>query len=676
MGIVRSAVRASASSMGGIATPEKDIINWITGGVESASGVIVDQETALHYSAFFGGVRVISEDLGGLPLFVYERLERGKRRATEHQLYGLLHDQPNDMMTSVQLRETLQGHALTWGDGVAYLVTHPRTGTIEEIWPLRPDRIRIKVRRMGNGRFERFYDYFDEVNGIAVRLRSDEVLHISGLGFNGVHGYSVVEHGRNSIGLGLATERYGSAFFGNGSRPGGVLSHPGEVPERARKRISADWENLHKGLDRAQRIAILEEGVTWQQIGIAPEDAQFLETRKLQVTEMARWLRLPPHKIGDLERATFANIEEQQLDYVTSALRIWLVRWEQAILTQLFAAEERRRFFAEHLVDGLLRGDTMKRYQAYAVGRNWGWLSADDVRELENQNPIPEGRGEVYLVPLNMVPAPRPEDADVIDGEIVEDDDKPGATRAIEAARDARGRGLASRRRIAQSFSPLIKDADRRLVKLEHQEISSLVRRHLTRSRSTSAFIADVEDLYQGPIRERMTERWRPIITAFAAEIAADAAADVGHDDEVDLTRWSAAYTASHVGYRVNSSIGQLRRIVEGAATVEEAADAVTTRIGEWVEKRPGKTVGRQTIQLPNAAARQTYNDVGVTRLQWMAFGDCPYCTSLDGAIVGISETFLAAGEEIQDGDQKLSVSNDVFHPPAHQGCVCQIVPA
>jgi len=405
MGFARSVARASIVGSSGIATPEKWVEDWFSGGSATAAGVTVNHDTALQYSAFFGGVRVIAEDLGGLPLHVYERLERGKRRAPEHPLYSLLHDEPNDMMTSVQLREVMQGHMLTWGDGVAYVVSDPRTGTIEELWPLRPDRLKIKVRRTGAGTFERFYDYADSENGIYARLSAEQVLHVSGLGFDGVRGYSVVEYGRNSIGLGLATEHFGSAFFGNGSKPGGVLQHAGTVSDPARKRIKADWENLHRGLDKAQRIAILEEGVTWQSIGIPPNDAQFLETRKLQVTEMARWLRLPPHKIGDLERATFSNIEQQQLDYVTTALRIWLVRWEQAIHSQLIAPFERRRFYAEHLVDGLLRGDTVARYQAYAVGRNWGWLSADDVREKENMNPLPDGQGEVYLIPLNTVPA-------------------------------------------------------------------------------------------------------------------------------------------------------------------------------------------------------------------------------------------------------------------------------
>ncbi len=431
---VRSAARASSGPLSGIATPEKWVVDWWTGDVANSSGVRVDQETALMYAPFFAGVRVIAEDLGALPLFLYERLKRGKARATSHPLYTLLHDAPNDMMGAMAFREALQGHALTWGGGAAYVVTHERTGVIEELWPLRPDRLHVKVRQLGRGRAERWFQYVDDVNGIYANLAPGEVLYVNGLGFDGLRGYSVVELAANSIGLGLATEHYGAKTFSNGSAPAAPCPAENLSPE-ARKRMADDWENIHRGIDRAHRVAILEEGVTWQQVGLPNDANQFLETRKLQVTDMARWLRLPPHKIGDLERATFSNIEQQQLDYVSSALNSWLVRWEQAILTQLLLPEERRRYFVEHLVDALLRGDTMTRYQAYAVGRQWGWMSANDVRERENMNPV-DG-GDAYLVPLNMVPAsgPGPDD----------EDDDTARTAARRRARLLRGRGARER---------------------------------------------------------------------------------------------------------------------------------------------------------------------------------------------------------------------------------------
>lgn len=671
MGIIRSALRASAGPLSGIATPEKWVVDWITGSVGNSAGIRVDEETALTYSAWYGAVRVISEDVAKLPLPLYERMQpRGRRRATDHPLYELLHDAPNDMMSSVILRETLQGHALNQGDGVAQLVLHPRTGAIEEIWPLRPDRLEIRITRTGPGKLQRWYVYRDDVNDIHARLPAHEVLHIGGLAFDGVRGYNPVMLAANSIGLGLATEHHGARFFGNGSRPGGVLSHPGQLSPEARKRMTADWENLHRGLDRQQRIAILEEGVTWQQVGVPNDAAQFLETRKLQITEVARWMRLPAHKINDLERSTFSNIEQQQQDYLDNALDIWLVRWEQAILTQLLLAGERQRFYAEFLRAALLRGDISTRYAAYAIGRQWGWLSANDVLEMENRNPIPGG--DQYLVPLNMVPAGTTGDDD--------QDDDAGRAAAERAARWLR-RGTNSRRRIADAYAPLIEDADRTIAERQQKAVERLVADHLEPrgrgARGTAAFLAAVRELFEGSILEDLTAAWLPIFTAFAGEVAEDAAADVGHEDDVDLEVWVAAYVASHAGYQIASALGQLGTLTEEAETSEDAAAAVRKRLDKWVTERPERTARWQAAQLSNAAAREAWREAGVRRLKWVTVGgSCPFCTKLDGAEVGIAEAFVPAGGEVTGLEESLQVDRTTHHPPLHPGCDCEVVPA
>ncbi|MFY1669503.1 phage portal protein [Plantactinospora sp. WMMB334] len=408
---VPPAARASSGASSGIATPEKWVEEWFAGGASTAAGVWVSEETALHYGPFFAGVNAVSTDIGKLPLPVYERLEpRGKRRAREHPVYRVLHDEPNPIMPPIAVRRTAQGHAITWGTGYLNVVRNGR-GDVVELWPLRPDRVRPEISRPSRtrpGRLEVTYQYVDDVNGIYTRLFPDEVLPVGGLGYDGVRGYSVVTMARQSLGLGMALERFGSAFFNNGARPGGVLKHPKKLSPDGHKRLQADWEQMHRGLDRAQRVAILEEGLEWQDIGIPPEDAQFLETRKLQVSEAARWLRIPPHKIGDLDRSTNNNIEHQGLEYVIDCLGGWLVTWEQMINMRLFTSREKPRLFVEHIVDALTRGDIKSRYEAYAVARQWGLLSGDDWAELENRNPLPGRVGETYWMPLNMGPALAP----------------------------------------------------------------------------------------------------------------------------------------------------------------------------------------------------------------------------------------------------------------------------
>lgn len=655
-GLLRNAARSAMSS--GLATPEKWVVEWFKGGDATTSGVSVSPDTALTYGPFFAGIRVLAEDVGSLPLHVYERLEpRGKRRATDHPLYPLLHSTPNPLMTAVQLRETVQAHVPTWGNGYVEIVRDSR-GRVVELWPLRPDRMQVEVIRRGPGRVNVRYQYRDEVNGISATLHPDQVLHIAGLGFDGVRGYSIVSMARNAIGLGLATEAYGGAFFRNGSRPSGVLQHPKAVSDEARRRMKEDWEAIHQGLDRAQRIAILEEGVTWEQMGIPPEEAQFLETRKMQVEELSRWLRIPPHKLGHLERATYSNIEHQGIDYVTSALRPWLVRWEQALALRAFNSDERARYFAEHLVDGLLRGDTKSRYESYAVARQWGWMSADDVNELENRNPLPDGQGETYLVPLNMV-------------------DAASLTAASDDLHDIRARiGLRSvegRRRLEDSFRPLIIDLDARMAKLERAEVSSLVRRHLDegRGRSTDTFMRAVEDLYRGTVRQRAIDRWQPLMTTYAAEIAAMEASDLGIDTP-DLERWVEAYVAGHVDYRVGSSLGQLQAIVDEGG--EDLTDAITARLDHWVETRPGRTGAWEALAMAGAAARETWRSGGIERMRWQTRGgeDCPGCSSLDGVIVAIDQPFADAGTS----QGQIPVLRKTFHPPLHPGCDCEIVSA
>lgn len=365
----------------------------------SNTGLSVTETTALSVVAVYACVRILSETVASLPLFLYKRLDRGKQRAGDHPLYPLLHDVPNPEMNSFTFRETLMAHLVTWGNAYAEIEWDSYT-KVKALWPLRPDR--MQVWREND---QIVYKYYLPNSAGMVTLPAYRVWHIPGLGFDGLVGYPPITLAREAIGLSLATEEFGARFFGSGAAPGGVLEHPGKLSKDAQDNLRKSWNEMHSGLSNQHRLAILEEGMKWNKIGIPPDDAQFLETRKFQKNEIASFFHIPPHMIGDLERATFSNIEEQALEFVVYTMRPWLVRWEQSINQKLLNPDERADYFAEFLVDGLLRGNIQARYQAYATGRQWGWLSANDIRELENQNPLPGEEGDIYLNPMNMVPA-------------------------------------------------------------------------------------------------------------------------------------------------------------------------------------------------------------------------------------------------------------------------------
>jgi HK97 family phage portal protein len=360
----------------------------------TTSGKTVNERTAMQTTAVYACVRILSETLASLPLHTYKHTDRGKEKAIDHNLYYLLHDEPNPEMTSFVFRETLMGHLLLWGNAYAQIIRDGR-GKVLALYPLLPDK--MKVDRTSAG--ELYYEYQTDTG--PVILRNYEVFHIPGLGFDGLVGYSPIAMAKNAIGMAIATEEYGAKFFANGANPGGVLEHPGVLKDP--KRVRDSWNAVYQGSGNAHRIAVLEEGMKFHSIGIPPEQAQFIATRKFQLNEIARIFRIPPHMIGDLDKSSFSNIEQQSREFVKYTLDPWVSRWEQAIHKSLLKPDEKRQYFVKFNVDGLLRGDYESRMNGYAIGRQNGWLSANDIRELEDMNRIPEDQGgDLYLINGNM----------------------------------------------------------------------------------------------------------------------------------------------------------------------------------------------------------------------------------------------------------------------------------
>ena len=370
----------------------------------STAGKTVTERSAMQMTAVYSCVRILSEAIAGLPLHLYRYGEDGsKQKALDHPLYTLLHDEPNPEMSSFVFRETLMTHLLLWGNAYAQILRNGK-GDVIALYPLMPNKMTVDRDDEGH-----LYYSYQRSNDEALKpnsrviLSPHEVLHIPGLGFDGLVGYSPIAMAKNAIGLAIATEEYGAKFFANGAAPSGVLEHPGTIKDPSRVREA--WQSQFGGSSNSGKVAVLEEGMKYTPISISPEQAQFLETRKFQINEIARIFRVPPHMVGDLEKSSFSNIEQQSLEFVKYTLDPWVVRWEQSIMRGLLSPDEKKQYFAKFNVDGLLRGDYQSRMNGYAVGRQNGWMSANDIRELENMDRIPaEEGGDLYLINGNMLP--------------------------------------------------------------------------------------------------------------------------------------------------------------------------------------------------------------------------------------------------------------------------------
>jgi len=642
-------------------------------GWKVASGVQVNQESALTYSAVFACIRILAETVAVLPLHVYRKLPGGgKEKATEHTLSGILHTDPNDEMTSFHVRETLQGHLASWGNCYAYM-DWARSGYLRALWPLRPDRMSVKRE---NGRLKYIYRLQKpDRKGRTERVwGSERVLHIPGMGFDGVIGYSPIRMARQSIGLALAAEEFGSRFFGNDARPGVVLEHPGQLGSEAHNNLKDSYEEEHGGLTKSHKPLILEEGMTLKEVGIPPEDAQFLQTRKFQIAEVARWYNMPLHKLREMDRQTHNNIEHEGIEFVVYTMMPWLVRWEQVLTKRLLTPRERQQLYIKFNVMGLLRGDMKSRHEAYAIGRNWGWLSADDVRELEDDNPLPDGQGQIYYMPLNMVPADQaasgfsqnPSNSRAIQARSTPSDGF--EERSINAAR--------YRRRLMAAQLPIFQDVTARWLRRERNDVGNKARQ-LLKERSIQEFTLWLQEFYQEHARFISQQMW-PVVRTYAELVAGAAYEEVGESYEEipdELERFARSYANTLGSRHAIRSEERVRAVLQDALdTNEDPEDAITSEMESWPEDRAEDIAQEESSRANNAIAVTAYSLLGVMYLVSRAIGDsCPYCLDLDGTRIGINEFFLQAGVNFQPegAETPLTVKQSKRHPPYHSGCDC-----
>lgn len=641
-----------------LANPD-DFLTSVFGGGESNSGVSVTPESALTNTAILAAVERLSRTVASLPLITYKRLPNGgKERDPSFPLASKLHDAPNDEHTAVEFRQYQMASLLLRGKSYSF-IDRNGAGKVLDLWPLNPAKVELE-RKSG----QLIYTWKPK-GGVGRTFMAHQIHHIHGLSMDGVTGLSPIGLARESIGLGLAAEEYGARFFSGGANAGGILKHPATLSEGAQKRLGTSFDQANMGLSKSHRTMVLEEGLDWTKIGVDPREAQFIELRKFQVRDAARIFGIQPHLIGDLENATFTNIESQGIEYVVYTLGYWLKLFEQAITRDLLSEQERKTHFVEFLVEGLLRGDVAARGEFYWKMFQMGAFSPNDILHLENRNSV-EG-GDRRYVPANMVPVnseglpmlpPRPE----------------SAPRSVPAAiPEVRAHSVAHRLALRPAFAQQFATVARRNLGAERREVLKNAKRHLlTRDRAT--FDEWLDGYYGGEFVELAQKNLEPVYRAYADAVSPMALAEA--DAEAmpeDFDEQVGGFAQAHANRHAKSSRGQLAKAMDEAEG--EPIEAVEAELETW-ENRPERDGKRNGVEAGEALSRAIFTGLGLG-LIWSTQGEnCPLCDALDGQRVGGSNSFLNAGDTLSPpGVSPLTASNSISHAPLHDGCDCYVAP-
>lgn len=648
-------------------------------GATSTAGVGVSPDSAMRYSTVWACVRLLAESIAQMPVHLYRKLPDGSRqRITDHPLAEILAVKPNSWQTSFEYFEFLVTALCLRGNNYAYKTT-VKSGTIAELIPLMPQSVTVVRDGYAVSYRVRFED------GNVETFPQDKIHHVRGLTLDGFVGVSPIGYQRNTIGLGIAAENHGGHLFKNGAMPSGTLSHPSQLSDEAYTRIRNSWETTHGG-DRQGGVAILEEGLKFDPITMSNEDAQYLEVRQFQRTEICSIYRVPPHMIGDLTKSSFSNITQQSLEMVKYTFLPWCRRIESAIARDLLTEQERQRgLYVEFLLSGLERADIEQRYRSYNIGIMSGILSPNECRAMENRNPRPGG--DIYLAPLNMADSTNGMPADDAGDHGDEGAAKASGQTSIKsisaAAPAPPGRplvtkGVQAREQLRETFSPRFQVLAAGLVKYETSKLRDAMAAN--DGRADGAFAGSMDEIYR-QLPDYIRNQFLGLMREYAVAVRDAALVEIDSDMKIDQDQLATlveeilvSFTARHIG----SSEGQLAALINDTV-LEEVPAAIEQRLSEWAATRSQKIADREPVQQESAVSRWVWAAAGVTQLQWQRRGSksCPFCKALNGKIVGIDEPFVEAGDFTPEGHEEspLKVRGPKLHAPIHQGCVCVITP-
>lgn len=643
-------------------------------GRDNVTGLRIDSESALSATAMFAGVRFISENMASVPLPLFRREGRGKQPLRDDRRWELLNNNPNPEQTAMELREMTIGFVCTVGNGYVEIL-EGSDGIADEFWPIPPWRVRPD--RTAGGKLVYMVRGMD---GVERPQPPERMLHFRGFSRNGLLGMDVVDAMRQALGITVAAERSAAVFYGHGAQLAGVLQTDSPLSDRAWERLKKERDHIHAGVDNWHRLAILEEGLKWTAMSTDPEKSQLVETRKFQVTEVARILNLPPHVLKDLERSTFSNIEHQGLELVTYSFRPWAVRMEQVYEKRLLLTRERSSHLIRHNLDAFLRGDLKSRYEAYATGRQWGWLSANDVLDREDENGIgPEG--DVYMVPVNMLPAEQFENMPLPGSGDLPPLPEGNARRQIQPPKEERQareqRSVMLRKRTEQAWERPFRQRMDGLVRREVNIVRNALGR-AAQGEGVQEFSAWLDGFYEENEQYNANDM-RPVFLGLAEAIFPLASDEIGAEHHnMDVTALVDGYTSVWAAREAGASWAQLSGIVSDNPLFEDARGAVEVRLDEWEEGRAGKQARREVVDLGSVIAMEAFRRAGRTRIRWHAVGDsCPLCNQMNGRVVGIGRPFLSPGDRVDPNDGKttpLVATANVTAPGLHRGCDCTVI--
>jgi HK97 family phage portal protein len=616
----------------------------------------IRKDNALQLSAVQACVRVLSETVGGLPLFVYKETDAGKEKAKDHPLYNILHLQPNEYMDSFTFFQTSMTHLLLWGN--SYIEIMYKKGVPSGLFLIHPDIV-TKIVVKGKPWYK------IKVDNTERFLRDEYVMHLMYMTQNGVNGISPIEEASNMFDLSYSAQKYSLKFYENGLNVSGVLEHPGTIGDEARDNLIKSFSR-NQGLENSHRLLIVEEGMKFTKRNIPPNEAQMIETRKFQIEDIARIYRVPLHLIQSLDQATNNNIEHQSLDFVRYSLTPWLSRWERAFKVKLFQNSE---YFAEFNVNGLLRGDYKTRMEGYSIARQNGFMSVNEIRTLENMNKIKDG--DIYLQPLNMTEVGKEPE---IEKKSVQIDEKRAENAESKRVLEIRRANAAKRHDITQGYQDLMQKAFEAIAKREKADIMRKLEKKNQDPNSIKDFIQDFYEKHNTYMEDKIL----PIAESLAVILERNIADELDSTPDIkEAQKIASNFTQDYITKYIIRHRSQLLGLIkenrdEFEAEEEEFVTVVRERITEWVEKQPDKSSLESIIQLAGFVVSAAIFNRG-RKIRWFNTGSdtCKFCQELDGKIVGRDEPFVNDGQNIKG----MVVNGPKLHPPLHQGCVCQIGP-